>query len=43
MQAGSVGGDTIKVLDMLLLVACTRGEEEAVVGRLANGGDVGSL
>ena len=44
MQAGSVGGDTVKVLDMLLLVACTstRGEDGVAKDRSVNGGDVGS-
>jgi len=43
MQTGSVRGDTVKVFDIRLLVACTSGEEGAAVDRLVNDGDVGSL
>ena len=39
---GSLRGDTMKVFDMLLLVACTGSEEEAAVDNSVNG-DVGSL
>ena len=43
MQAGSIRGDIVKAFDMLLLDACTRGEEGAAMDRLVNGGDVGSV